>query len=97
MSKANKRKYKSSGCQKCETCGERTFLEEHHLRGRGIPNPHADSNLAMECGNCHTKIHRGVIIIEGWFNTTTGRELIWHYDGEESITGEICIPPLIKG
>lgn len=30
----------------------------------------------------------GDIIIEGWFQTTLGKELFWHKKGDKSLTGE---------
>jgi hypothetical protein len=96
MSKANQRKYKSSGRQPCEICGECMPLEEHHLRGRDVPNPHGKWNTAMVCRNDHARIHYGMIIIEGRFNTGVEYELIWHNEGDESITGEECVVHLIK-
>jgi hypothetical protein len=36
----------------------------------------------------------GDIIIEGWIKTTDGRELIFTFTGEPSITGNISTPKL---
>jgi hypothetical protein len=96
MSKANKRKYKSSGRQPCEICKRATYLEEHHLRGRNVENPHGDYNVCTICPCCHNEVHHGDIIIEGRF-MTDHYELIWHNEGDESITGETCEVYLIQG
>jgi hypothetical protein len=90
MAKANIRKAKRAGHDACEICNYQTLLELHHLRGRNIPNAHKDFNLVWICANCHTEIHAGLIIVEGWFKTNFGRELFWHKKGEVSITGKEC-------
>ena len=95
------RKYRSSGRQSCEICGRRDSLDLHHMRGRDIPNPDSPHNTVSLCKICHSHCHieskegYRLIVIEGWFNSTTGRELIWRHGNEESITGQECIPPLL--
>jgi uncharacterized protein YlaI len=93
MSKKNTRKSKRSGIRSCEICEVVTPLQEHHLRGRKIPNANSSFNLTWICPTCHDRTHLGLIIIEGWFSTTDGEELIWHNEGEPSITGLDIIPP----
>ena len=79
----------------CDICGEKTFLDCHHIGGRKIPNPNHKNNLAQVCPSCHRKIHEGEIIIEGWFLTTKGMELIWHNQGEVGISDQEIIPFII--
>lgn len=93
MSKKNIRKIKRFGNEACEICGLKTPLQEHHLRGRDVPNCNKRGNLAWICPTCHDRTHLGFIVIEGWFNTTEGRKLLWHNREEESITGEKISPP----
>jgi len=71
------------------------LLDRHHINGRDIPNWDADWNVVYVSPNTHRLIHEGKIIIEGWFTTTSGRELIWHYNNEESISGRDSIPHII--
>jgi len=80
----------------CQICNNTEFLVEHHIRGRKIDKPNHPSNLCNICSNCHTKIHRGFIIIEGWFMTTDGMQLITHTKDEESLTGQDAICHQIK-
>ena len=75
-----------SGSAKCDVCKQERFLQRHHIRGRKIPNAEHPSNIANVCPTCHTEIHYGKIIIEGWFQSTNGMTMIWHYDGEKSNT-----------
>lgn len=96
MAKYNIRKANRSGTQKCEVCGETHRLVRHHLRGRDILNWDSDWNACWICDCCHTKAHYADIIIEGWFQTTEGRELIWRLPHEPSITGQECKPPLFN-
>lgn len=93
MSKQNLRKIKRSGCQECEICNLETPLQEHHIRGREIPNCNKEWNISWICPTCHDRVHIGLVVIEGWFNTTNGRMLLWHNKGEPSITGENISPP----
>ena len=93
MSRANLRKIKRSGTESCEICKTVTPLQEHHIRGREVPNFNAKNNIVWICPTCHDRCHIGLVIIEGWFNTSTGRQLLWHNKGDESITGEKISPP----
>ena len=77
-----------SGKARCDICGTEAPLQEHHIEGRKIFSPNHPSNLCNACGTCHDKIHLDMIIIEGWFQSTEGKELLWHWKGEESFTGE---------
>ena len=95
--KTKTRKIKNrSGKFPCDICTNPEFLETHHIEGRNIPNSDHQSNLADICANCHTKVHRGLIVIEKWTYTTNGVELLWHNSDEESFTGEIAKPYLIS-
>lgn len=97
MSKKNLHKLMTSGNEKCpidkEYCGP---LIRHHINGRDAPNWDADWNVVYISPNTHQLIHEGRIIVEGWFMTTDGRELIWHWKDEKSITGRESSPPLIE-
>ena len=79
-------------------CGKTgVVIEEHHIRGRKIPNPNHPSNLANICPNDHADIHEGNSIIERWVATSSGKILSWHKRGEEGITGEDSKTYLIGG
>jgi hypothetical protein len=84
----------ASGQRPCEICNTVMFLEEHHIRGRDIPDFDMAYNKCNLCPNCHRKVHKKCIIIEDWRVTSNGKELIWHSVGEESITGNDAIPYL---
>lgn len=86
-SKSRKNKNKS-GKEICEICKEQNYLESHHIEGRKIKNANKPSNLVSLCPNCHEKIHRGDIVIEGKYLTTNGYELFWHKCDDKSFTGE---------
>lgn len=87
MNRKQRKARNRTGKMTCPICLEKHILREHHLRGRKIPNPNHPSNLLYCCANCHDEIHEGKIIIEGWFNTTSGKEIFWHYANQESLTG----------
>jgi hypothetical protein len=85
-----------SGKANCDICNDIEYLEEHHINGRKISDPHNSNNIACICPNCHTKVHMGDIIIEKWVLTSMGRELFWHKRGEDSFTGIDSSPHIIK-
>lgn len=84
-----------SGQELCSICKEPHILQEHHINGRNVPNYKRAWNITNICANCHDEIHFGKIVIEKWVMTTSGRELIWHKKGEESITGFESTPHMI--
>jgi hypothetical protein len=94
MRKKIQRIINNSGSRPCDVCGEECILVQHHIRGRKIINANAAWNIANICPNCHAKIHNGIIILENWVQTTNGKELIWHYYKDESITGDDAKPHL---
>lgn len=87
MRREIRRKINSSGSGICDICKQRSFLVEHHIEGRDIPNPNHKSNLCRICDNDHRRTHNGSIIIEKWALTDEGLKLLWHYKDEESLTG----------
>lgn len=94
----NKKHYKnrnSSGKCPCDICGDKIFLDCHHINGRKIKNPNHDSNLANICPSCHRSIHMGLIVIEKWAMTDEGRKLFWHSVNDISFTGEDANPHII--
>ena len=94
MKRLIKKKICREGKQICPICDQQEILVEHHIRGRKLLNANKMFNLLYVCPNCHQKIHYGQIIIEGYFMTTNGMKLIWHNEGEESLTGDDAKPHL---
>jgi len=92
MRKKTRKKMNRSGSQECPICKEKHVLIEHHIEGRDIPNANHSSNLAYICDNCHREVHEGIIIIEGYLQTTHGKELFWHRKDEESFSGNDAAP-----
>jgi DNA mismatch repair protein MutS len=68
----------------CEVCGSAKSLEMHHIRpqkgGGAAGEMHSPGNLACLCGTCHDRHHGGALVIEGWRDTSAGRELLWHME-----------------
>jgi hypothetical protein len=95
MRRKQRRVINRSGTCECDICGEPNILEQHHIRGRSIPNANHPSNIANICSNCHTKVHHGIIVIESWLMTTGGAELMWHHYKDESFTGDDAKPYII--
>lgn len=88
MKKKIRKSLNKSGFSECDICKQSEILVKHHLNGRAIENCDKPSNLCNICPNCHQKVHNGIIIIEKWAGSTSGKILIWHRKEQESITGE---------
>jgi len=93
MSRKSLRKYFRSGNNECPTCDREAKLVRHHINGREVHRAEEAWNIAWCCPTCHDMIHEKLLVIEGWFTTTEGRELIWHHKDDEGITGEEATPP----
>ena len=96
MTIQSKRSYRRSGQKTCDLCNRTCTLVRHHIEGREIYKAEADFNTVDICPVCHDEIHitPPKIIIEGWFMTTNGRELIWYKSGESKPNfGVDKIPP----
>jgi DNA mismatch repair protein MutS len=91
---ANSRKFLTSRynsqvlVRNCAICKSTTDLETHHIQHQATAvngfvdaatQIHRASNLTVLCGNCHTRHHSGQIQIQGWRDTSTGRELVWQH------------------
>jgi len=70
----------------CEICGSKG-QHSHHIISKSLGGKNTKENLTKLCASCHFEVHKGNIIIEGKFLTSTGFKLIWHNKGEDSITG----------
>jgi len=93
MAKQAIRKSMRSGHAVCPISNYQGPLVEHHINGRDVKDAEGEWNRVWVSPNVHDMIHMGKVIIEGWFTTTSGRELIWRHSEEESITGEDSKPP----
>ena len=71
-------KIKNSKTKPCDVCEELKILVCHHIEGRKIPNFNKAFNRCYICSDCHTEVHKGLIIVEGWEQTTIGKQLLWH-------------------
>ena len=93
MSKKNKHRLMMSGNCSCSIDSDYTGpLEKHHINGRTVKNCDDTWNIVYLSPNVHRLVHEGKIIIEGWFMTSDGRELIWHKESDKSITGQDAKP-----
>ena len=53
---------------------------KYHLKKNDV------SNLIVLCMTCHDKVDREEIIIDGWNNTSNGKELVYAYNPVHSLT-----------
>lgn len=96
MSKRNVHKSMMSGENKCPI--DEFYngpLVRHHINGRNVQNADGDWNIVYVSPNTHRLIHEGEVILEGWFQSTSGRILLWHKKNEPSITGRDTHPHII--
>ena len=80
--------YKCHVCGKGDdTKGHVSPLETHHINfqkdcenGFIVKAPHIkmnhESNLVVLCEECHNRVHKGALKIEGWKNTSRGNTLV---------------------
>lgn len=73
----------------CELCksDDKYLLERHHIHSKSLGGCDKPYNLVDLCPRDHKLVHNGLIIIEGWFGSTTGRVLLWRRFDAESISG----------
>ena len=95
ITKETRKVMNRSGSYECNICKEKAILVEHHINGRDIPRPNHASNLAHICDNCHRLCHEGLIIIEGWFTTSDGLQLLHHSVDATSFSGRDSKPYII--
>ena len=74
----------------CEICSSTDIetLVYHHIQSRSKGGSNDKRNIACICSNCHAKVHHGLIIIEGRFNSTAGKIIIHRSWDEKPIITE---------
>ena len=49
----------------CEYCGKKNcWTNKHHIKSKGASGDDTEDNLIELCGNCHRKVHDGIITKE---------------------------------
>ena len=62
---------------KCEICKQNyPYLQKHHIISKSKGGTNHRLNICEICPNCHSKVHRGDIILEGKISSTAGYILI---------------------
>lgn len=79
----------------CEICKEFEYCDTHHIHSLALGGKNTLDNRCTICPNCHRKVHKGKIIIEGRFRTTSGIIPMWRNEGDQSISG-LSDPPVWK-
>lgn len=50
----------------CEYCGKRKcWTNKHHVKSKGASGDDTEENLIELCGDCHRKVHDGMIKKQG--------------------------------
>ena len=74
----------AAGC--CVICGETRYelLDVHRIKQ---PSAYTFAGTVVLCNGCHRKHHTGLIKIDDWYESTTGRLLHWFdEEGKEHYT-----------
>ena len=93
-SKKRFRQSRRSGQFPCDVCGKTHLLVEHHINGREVDDADGNWNICWLCPDEHDEVHAGNLIIEGWFQTSMGRQLLWHRKGEQPRVNDGVTVPL---
>ena len=72
--KAFKRRHR-----KCQICGEDKYelLDTHRIIPEKKGGKYKEDNCVCICVSCHRKHHSGIISIKKWFNSTSGKLLLY--------------------
>jgi DNA mismatch repair protein MutS len=80
--------------RKCEICGSSNRLETHHIMEQataqngfvdnGVQTNRA-SNLTVLCDFCHKEHHANRLVIQGWKDTSQGRQLQFYKNDTPSV------------
>jgi len=76
----------------CNICKNFKHTDVHHIISKSCGGSNEKSNLTDLCPNCHRSVHCGEIIIEGKFNSTQGRRLVWRQKEQNKIIKEFLDP-----
>lgn len=81
---------------KCEICHTNTARDVHHIVSRACGGNNKPYNKASLCPNCHREVHLGQIVIEGRFQTTSGRQLVWRHSNQIKIIPQQTDPEVYQ-
>ena len=81
INKKNKKRHVG----KCHFCEEDDYelLDTHRIVEGKDGGRYVDHNVVVACATCHRKIHAGRIVIDRWYQSTTGKILHYEEDGLE--------------
>ena len=77
--------------KKCTLCDVQDveLLEYHRIKYGKDGGTYNYNNTFLVCSNCHTKIHKDKIFIDGWYESTNGRVVFVKLEnGEERIISD---------
>ena len=82
----------------CQVCQSKSKLETHHIvwqkdfdtnqinQSKFYLQKNDSSNLVILCQECHDKVDRDEIIINGWIETSSGRKFDYQVKTEKKVT-----------
>ena len=74
--------------KECSICKQYNIVVEHHITSKCYGGTNKKSNRVSICPTCHSLVHYGEVIIEGYFFCApNGKTLIHRKKGESSIAG----------
>jgi DNA mismatch repair protein MutS len=98
-SRYNTSMYKSNVCEVCRQPVSNSAVEVHHIRQqahadanwRTIDRVHVNtvSNLVTLCETCHDNVHNGTVKINGFKQTSQGRQLMYEHNTQKQKENEL--------
>ena len=78
---------------RCAVCNGTAGLEAHHIQPQAsataTTNLDVTGNLVCLCATCHDDHHGGRLVIQGWKETSAGRQLSWMKPGVVTMDDEV--------
>jgi len=67
---------KSQG--KCRICGNKIYstLDIHRIKPGAENGQYFSTNSTVLCGNCHRRVHAGEIVIDRYYQSTSGKKML---------------------
>ena len=78
--------------EQCAVCKGTVGLEAHHIQPQAsvaTTNLDVAGNLVCLCAKCHDDHHGGRLVIQGWIETSAGRQLQWTKPSVLTIDDEV--------
>jgi hypothetical protein len=85
MAKLIDKKVKKLTEGKCYFCKNEDYavLDVHRIVPEEKGGRYVPSNVVICCACCHRRVHDGQIVIDRWYPTSAGRDVLHFWESEE--------------